>query len=197
MSDNADQAERDAAGGGSAAAQGAPSPGAVPPPAAVPPAAAPPPAAPGMPGHDPAAWHGWLMYQHELRRQQAHADAVAKAAASIGGRVRTAQAAPIRTATLVAVLVAGLATAVFLGDGMGPGLLLAALLTMVAAYVSARAAGRTARPWSVLWALGCVALLGVPALRDSAWPSTLAVLAAVLLAALALHGSRSGGPACC
>lgn len=61
---------------------------------------------------------------------------------------------------------------------------------MVAAYVSARAAGRTARPWSVLWALGCVALLGVPALRDSAWPSTLAVLAAVLLAALALHGSR-------
>ncbi|MFI9061703.1 DUF4153 domain-containing protein [Streptomyces sp. NPDC053429] len=172
MSDNADQAKREA---------DAPGPS---------PDAGPPPAAPGMPGHDPVAWHGWLMHQHELRRRQAHADAAAKAAASIGRRVRTAQAAPIGTATLVAVLAAGLATAVFLGDGMGPGLLLAALPAMVAAYVSARAAGRTARPWTVLWALGCVALLAVPALRDSAWPSTLAVLAAVLLAALALHGSR-------
>nr|WP_229873349.1 DUF4173 domain-containing protein [Streptomyces cirratus] len=108
----------------------------------------------------------------------------------MGGRVRGAEAAPIRTAALVAVLAAGLATAVFLGDGMGPGLLIAALPAMVAAYVSARAAGRTARPWTVLWALGCVALLGIPALRDSAWPSTLAILAAVLLAGLALHGSR-------
>ncbi|KJY34410.1 hypothetical protein VR44_11925, partial [Streptomyces katrae] len=71
-----------------------------------------------------------------------------------------------------------------------PGLLLAALPAMAAAYVSARAAGRKARPWTLLWAAGCVALLAVPALRDSAWPSTLAVLAAVLLAALALHGTR-------
>ncbi|MGW7102034.1 DUF4153 domain-containing protein [Streptomyces sp. NPDC054838] len=174
MSDNADQAKRDPAGGGAAAAAHAPVP----------------PAAPGLPGHDPAAWHLWLTHQQQARWQQAQAEAAAKAASSMGRRVRPAEAAPIRTVTLVAVLVAGLATAVFLGDGVGPGLLLAALPAMVAAYASARAAGRSPRPWTVLWALGCVALLAVPALRDSAWPATLAVLAAVLLAALALHGSR-------
>ncbi|MEU3405128.1 DUF4173 domain-containing protein [Streptomyces sp. NPDC006670] len=105
-------------------------------------------------------------------------------------RIRPAEPAPVRTFTLVAALAAGLATAAFLGDGVGPGLLLAALPAMAAAYTAARAAGRKARPWTLLWAAGCVALLAVPALRDSAWPSTLAVLAAVLLAALALHGNR-------
>ncbi|WTU99786.1 DUF4173 domain-containing protein [Streptomyces sp. NBC_00045] len=130
------------------------------------------------------------MWQHQLRHQQAQARAAEKAASSIGNRVRPAEAAPIRTAALVAVLVGGLACAVLLGDGLGPGLLLAALPAMVAAYVSARAAGRTARPWTLVWVLGCVALLGVPALRDSAWPATLAILAVIVLAALALHGSR-------
>lgn len=74
---------------------------------------------------------------------------------------------------------------------MGPGLLLALLPAVVAAYVAARTARRTARPWTVVWAIGCLALLAVPALRDSAWPSTLAILSAVLLGALALHGSRT------
>ncbi|MFD5421091.1 DUF4173 domain-containing protein [Streptomyces sp. NPDC127069] len=156
------------------------------------PAQAPPaPPAPGLPGHDPAAW---LMYQRQLqfqlRQRKAVEDAAARAANSMWHRIRPAEAAPVRTVTLVAVLAAGLATAAFLGDGVGPGLLLAALPAMAAAYVSARAAGRKARPWTLLWAAGCVALLAVPALRDSAWPSTLAVLAAVLLAALALHGTR-------
>ncbi|MFG2974060.1 DUF4153 domain-containing protein [Streptomyces sp. NPDC048331] len=106
-------------------------------------------------------------------------------------RVRPAEAAPIRTATLVAVLVSGLATALLLGDGMGPGLLLAVVPAVVAAYVAAREAGRRARPWTVAWVIGCIALLVVPALRDSAWPATLAILSAVLLGALALHGSRT------
>ncbi|MER6388432.1 DUF4173 domain-containing protein [Streptomyces sp. NPDC001523] len=154
------------------------------------PAAAPPPAPPGSPGFDSVAWHIWVAQRKGPQWQQAQAEAVARAQASMARRVRSAQPAPIRTATLVAVLVAGLATAVLLGDGIGPGLLLAAVPAMVAAYVSARAAGRTIRPWTVVWSLGCVALLAVPALRDSAWPSTLAVLAAVLLAALALHGTR-------
>ncbi|MFG2339675.1 DUF4153 domain-containing protein [Streptomyces yangpuensis] len=105
--------------------------------------------------------------------------------------VRPAEAAPIRTATLVAVLASGLAAAVLLADGVGPGLLLAVVPAVVAAYAAARVAGRTARPWTLAWAIGCLALLAVPALRDSAWPSTLAVLAAVLLGALALHGSRT------
>lgn len=105
--------------------------------------------------------------------------------------VRPAEAAPIRTATLVAVLASGLAAALLLADGVGPGLLLAVVPAVVAAYAAARVAGRTARPWTLAWVLGCLALLAVPALRDSAWPSTLAVLAAVLLGALALHGSRT------
>ncbi|WP_046779655.1 DUF4173 domain-containing protein [Streptomyces yangpuensis] len=105
--------------------------------------------------------------------------------------VRPAEAAPIRTVTLVAVLASGLAAALLLADGVGPGLLLAVVPAVVAAYAAARVAGRTARPWTLAWVIGCLALLAVPALRDSAWPSTLAVLAAVLLGALALHGSRT------
>ncbi|MFJ3513884.1 DUF4153 domain-containing protein [Streptomyces sp. NPDC090131] len=105
--------------------------------------------------------------------------------------VRPADPAPIRTATLVAVLASGLATALLLGDGMGPGLLVAVVPAVVAAYVAARTAGRAARPWTLAWVIGCLALLVVPALRDSAWPATLAILSAVLLGALALHGSRT------
>ncbi|WP_405980234.1 DUF4173 domain-containing protein [Streptomyces sp. NBC_00158] len=153
---------------------------------AAPPA---PPIAPGLRGHDPAAWHLWQMHQFRLSQEKAREEAAARAANSMWSRIRPAEAAPVRTATLVAVLAAGLTTATVLGDGMGPGLLLAVLPAMVAAYAAARAAGRKARPWSLLWAAGCVALLAVPALRDSAWPSTLAILAAVLLAALALHGT--------
>ncbi|MFK0259369.1 DUF4173 domain-containing protein [Streptomyces sp. NPDC090445] len=163
-----------------------PSP-AQPSPAQLPPA---PPTAPGRPGHDPAAWHAWQIQQYQLRRQQAQEAAAARAADSMWQRIRPAEAAPIHTVTLAAVPAAGLATAAALGDGMGPGLLLAAVPAMVAAYVAARAAGRKAHPWTLVWIVGCLALLAVPALRDSAWPSTLAILAAVLLAALALHGTR-------
>ncbi|MFE3669096.1 DUF4153 domain-containing protein [Streptomyces goshikiensis] len=74
---------------------------------------------------------------------------------------------------------------------MGPGLLVAVLPAIAAAYFAARAAGRKARPWTVVWAVGCMALLVVPALRDSAWPATLAILSAVSLASLALHGVRT------
>ncbi|WP_374200855.1 DUF4153 domain-containing protein [Streptomyces bambusae] len=83
------------------------------------------------------------------------------------------------------------AAALLLGDGLGPGLLLAVVPAVAAAYVAARAAGRAPRPWTLAWSLGCVALLAVPALRDSAWPVGLAVLAAVGLGALALYGSRT------
>ncbi|WP_107475488.1 DUF4153 domain-containing protein [Streptomyces sp. Sge12] len=105
--------------------------------------------------------------------------------------VRPAEPAPIRTATLVAVLASGLAAALLLADGMGPGLLIAVVPAVVAAYIAARTARRSARPWSLAWVIGCLALLVIPALRDSAWPATLAILSAVLLGALALHGSRT------
>ncbi|MDJ0381926.1 DUF4173 domain-containing protein [Streptomyces sp. G-G2] len=105
--------------------------------------------------------------------------------------LRPAELAPIRTGTLVAALAAGLAASLLLGDGIGPGLLIAAVPAVAAAYVAARAAGRGPRPWTLVWAVGCLALLVIPALRESAWPVTLAVLAAIGLAALALFGSRT------
>ncbi|KOU60043.1 DUF4173 domain-containing protein [Streptomyces sp. IGB124] len=149
---------------------------------------------PGAPA-DAAAWTAWQQQQHQQRQQQQRPwgapGAHSPVKPSWATVVRPAEAAPVRTATLVAVLASGLAAALLLADGMGPGLLLAVAPAVVAAYVAARAAGRTARPWTLAWVIGCLALLAVPALRDSAWPVTLAILAAVLLGALALHGSRT------
>lgn len=154
----------------------------------IPPAAAAPPTGTGTPA-DAAAWQAW-------QQQQAWQRAAAARAAASGPpewvvSLRPAEAAPIGAVTLVATLIAGLSAALLLGDGMGPGLLLAVVPAVVAAYAAARAARRTARPWTLVWAIGCLALLAVPALRDSAWPSTLAILSAILLGALALHGSRT------
>ncbi|MFD3539913.1 DUF4173 domain-containing protein [Streptomyces sp. NPDC058662] len=151
-------------------------------PAAVSPAGA------SSPGPMPTHLGVWQARQ-ERERAAARARAAAPPAWTV--RVRSAEAAPVGTATLAAVLASGLACALLLGDGMGPGLLLSVVPAVVAAYAAARVAGRTARPWTVAWAIGCLALLAVPALRDSAWPSVLAILAAVLLGALALHGSRT------
>ncbi|MFI1285816.1 DUF4153 domain-containing protein [Streptomyces sp. NPDC020858] len=188
MSDNtggADEAQPKAAAGTEATAGDSP---ARPAPAGGNPTGAAAPQA-GAP-LDAAAWQAW-----QAQQQQQHAWAASRAKASAApvwpALVRPAEAAPVRTATLAAALVAGFASALFLGDGMGPGLLLAVVPAVVAAYVAARTARRTARPWTVVWAIGCLALLVVPALRDSAWPSTLAILSAVLLGALALHGSRT------
>ncbi|MFD7029949.1 DUF4153 domain-containing protein [Streptomyces sp. NPDC059917] len=119
-----------------------------------------------------------------LARKQARKDGWARA-------LRPAELAPIRTGTLIAALVSGVAAALLLGDGVGPGLLIAAVPAVVAAGVAARAAGRRPRPWTLVWAVGSLALLVVPALRESAWPSTLAILAAIGLGALALFGSRT------
>ncbi|MDX3538167.1 DUF4173 domain-containing protein [Streptomyces sp. MB09-01] len=138
---------------------------------------------------DAATWQARQAHQHQQRPWLgAQAQSATPSWVTL---VRPSEAAPIATATLLAALAAGLAAALLLGDGMGPGLLLAVLPAVLAAYVAARTARRTARPWTVVWAIGCLALLAVPALRDSAWPSTLAILSAVLLGALALHGSRT------
>lgn len=192
MSDNtggADEAQPKAAANADATAGDSP---ARPAPAGGSPtgAAGPPTGAPV----DAAAWQAWQAHQHQQQQQHA-AWAAARAKSSASpvwpALVRPAEAAPVRTATLVAALVAGLASALLLGDGMGAGLLVAVVPAVVAAYVAARTARRAARPWTVVWVIGCLALLVVPALRDSAWPSTLAILSAVLLGALALHGSRT------
>lgn len=99
--------------------------------------------------------------------------------------------ARVRAATGWAAVAAGLTAALLLGEGLGVNLLLVALPAALGAYCAARAAGRRPSPWALLWAAGCLALLAVPALHDAAWPSTLAVMAALAAGSLALQGGRT------
>lgn len=176
---------------GAAGPQAGPGPGgdvgsAPPTPTPTPGPAAGPAPEPAPPGWDPKAWQA-----HQLRKRRAAAGAWSMAPLAWAEAARPAAVAPIPAVVLAAVLASGVAVALLLGDGLGPGLLLAVVPALVAAVVAARTAGRTVRPWTALWAVGCLALLAVPALRESAWPSVLALFAAVLTGALALHGSRS------
>ncbi|WP_406391631.1 DUF4153 domain-containing protein [Streptomyces sp. NBC_00887] len=97
----------------------------------------------------------------------------------------------IGAATFWSVLATALLSALLLGDGLGVNLLLVAVPATLAAFFAAREAGRRIRPWTVTWAIGGLALLVVPALRDAGWPTFLAVVSALALGSLALHGSRS------
>ncbi|WP_405900260.1 DUF4153 domain-containing protein [Streptomyces sp. NBC_00727] len=98
---------------------------------------------------------------------------------------------PVHTGTLVAALATALLSMALLGDGIGLNLLLVALPASAGAYIAARAAGRRLRPWTAVWGIGGLALLAVPALRDAGWPTFLAIVSALALGSLALHGSRS------
>ncbi|MFD4761621.1 DUF4153 domain-containing protein [Streptomyces sp. NPDC058439] len=111
--------------------------------------------------------------------------------ASAVSRLRPAKPPAIRTATLCSVLATAILSALLLGDGLGLNLLIVAVPAALAAYFAAQAAGRRLRPWTGVWAVGGLALLAVPALRDAGWPTFLAVVSAVALGSLALHGSRS------
>lgn len=97
----------------------------------------------------------------------------------------------IRPAVLGSVLATALLSALFLSDGLGVNLLIVAVPASLAAFFAAQAAGRRLRPWTATWAVGGLALLAVPALRDAGWPTFLAVVSAFALGSLALHGSRS------
>jgi hypothetical protein len=97
----------------------------------------------------------------------------------------------IRSGVLWAALATGVLAALLLGDGIGLNLLFVAVPVAVAAGIAARAAGRKPRPWTLLWAAVGLGLLAVPALRDAGWPAFLAVVAALALASLALHGGRT------
>ncbi|MGW2261520.1 DUF4153 domain-containing protein [Streptomyces sp. NPDC001780] len=105
--------------------------------------------------------------------------------------VRAAAPARIRPATLWSVLATALLGALILTDGAGLNLLIVAAPAALAACFAARAAGRRPRPWTLVWAVGGPALLTVPALRDGGLPTFLAVVSALALGALALHGSRT------
>ncbi|MFJ6237104.1 DUF4153 domain-containing protein [Streptomyces griseus] len=106
-------------------------------------------------------------------------------------RLRPPPPSLIRPAVLGSVLATALLSAIFLGDGLGVNLLIVAVPAALAAFFAARAAGRRLRPWTAAWAVGGLALLAVPALRDAGWPTFLAVVSAFALGSLALHGSRT------
>ncbi|MFD3413180.1 DUF4153 domain-containing protein [Streptomyces cyaneofuscatus] len=110
-----------------------------------------------------------------------------------GATAKLRPAAPplIPPAVLWAALATAVLSALLLGDGLGVNLLIVAVPAALAAAFAARAAGRRLRPWTATWAVGGLALLAVPALRDAGWPSFLAVVSAFALGSLALHGSRS------
>ncbi|MFJ7967418.1 DUF4153 domain-containing protein [Streptomyces sp. NPDC096324] len=99
--------------------------------------------------------------------------------------------APVRTPTLWAVLATGVLSMLLLDGGLGINLLLVAIPAALAAYFAGRAASRRPRAWSLVWGIGGIGLLAVPALRDADWPSFLAVTAAIGLGSLALNGGRT------
>ncbi|MFG3243488.1 DUF4153 domain-containing protein [Streptomyces sp. NPDC048157] len=105
--------------------------------------------------------------------------------------LRPAAPAAISGATLGCVVVTAVLSALLLGDGLGPNALIVAVPAALGAFFAARTAGRRLRPWTAFWAVGGLALLTVPALRDAGWPVFLAVVSAVGLGSLALHGNRS------
>ncbi|MEV6748120.1 DUF4173 domain-containing protein [Streptomyces sp. NPDC051080] len=111
--------------------------------------------------------------------------------ASALSTLRPAAPAAIHGATLCCVVVTAILSALLLGDGLGVNALIVAVPATLGACFAARTAGRRLRPWTALWALGGLGLLAVPALRDAGWPVFLAVVSAIALGSLALHGSRS------
>ncbi|MFF1833072.1 DUF4153 domain-containing protein [Streptomyces sp. NPDC058231] len=115
----------------------------------------------------------------------------ARPAEGILAPLRPARPAALRDATLWSVVATALLSALLLGDGLGSNLLIVAVPAALGAYFAAQAAGRRLRPWSAAWAVGGLALLAVPALRDAGWPTFLAVVSALALGSLTLHGSRS------
>ncbi|MFD5428039.1 DUF4153 domain-containing protein [Streptomyces sp. NPDC127084] len=106
-------------------------------------------------------------------------------------RIRPAPPAPIRAATLWCVLATALLSALLLGDGVGVNLLIVAVPAALAAYFAAQSTGRRPRPWTMVWIIGVLVLLAVPALSDAGWPSLLAVVSAIAAGSIALHGGRS------
>ncbi|MDJ1640193.1 DUF4153 domain-containing protein [Streptomyces pakalii] len=109
----------------------------------------------------------------------------------VTARLRPPAPPLISPAVLWSVLATAVVSALFLGDGLGVNLLIVAVPAALAAFFAARSAGRRLRPWTATWAVGGLALLAVPALRDAGWPTFLAVVSAFALGSLALHGSRS------
>ena len=104
--------------------------------------------------------------------------------------IRSAEPKPAPPSVLGAVLLTGMVASLVPAWSLGLNVLVVAVFAAAAAWLAARAAGRRPRPWTLVWAVGGVALLAVPALRDAGWPDALAILGALMLGALALGGGR-------
>ncbi|MGP3982802.1 DUF4153 domain-containing protein [Streptomyces sp. KR80] len=142
----------------------------------------------------PDPWHA----PSHLRKEQ-HPTQCSKAQSLSGPlppphwreKVQSGRPAAIRPATAWAALATAVLSALLLDEGIGINLLIVAVPAALAAAFAAREAGRRTRPWTLVWAGGGLALLAVPAVRDAGWPTFLAMLAALALGSLALHGCRT------
>ncbi|MET9436715.1 DUF4173 domain-containing protein [Streptomyces sp. NPDC006551] len=105
-------------------------------------------------------------------------------------RLRPDPPARVTAPTLWGILATALLSALLLGDGIGLNLMIVAAPAVFAASFAARHAGRRLRPWTLVWAVGGLALLAIPALLDAGWPTFLAIVSALVLTAFALHGGR-------
>lgn len=148
-------------------------------------AGVPGPAVPPGAGPGPARTHA-----HPLHGQQPWPPPVRRPEPWLAS-IRPTRRAPARVATLWCALATALLSGLLLGDGLGVNLLIVAVPAALAAFFAARAADRRLRPWTAVWALGGLALLVVPALRDAGWPTFLAVVTALAVGSLALHGGRT------
>ncbi|MGW4381494.1 DUF4153 domain-containing protein [Kitasatospora sp. NPDC004531] len=99
---------------------------------------------------------------------------------------RTAE--PARLGVLAAAGVSGLISAVVLGDGLGANLLLCAVAGAVGAAMTALGSGRRIRPWHVAFAISALLLCLVPAVSGASGAVTLALIAAMCVGSLTLHG---------
>ncbi|MFJ9522827.1 DUF4153 domain-containing protein [Kitasatospora sp. NPDC101801] len=98
--------------------------------------------------------------------------------------------APATRRVVGLALAAGVLTSWLLADALGVNLLLCGLVTAVGAGIAARSAGRSVRPWTVVWSVLALVLLTVPALYEADWAVVLSGVCALGLASLALHGGK-------
>ncbi|MFD8482683.1 DUF4153 domain-containing protein [Kitasatospora sp. NPDC059673] len=97
-------------------------------------------------------------------------------------------AAPAGLRVLAAAGASGLVSALVLGDGLGVNLLLCAVAGAVGAGMTALATGRRVKPWHLAFAAAALLLCLVPAVSGADGAVTLAVIAAICIGSLTLHG---------
>ncbi|WP_404868713.1 DUF4153 domain-containing protein [Kitasatospora griseola] len=97
-------------------------------------------------------------------------------------------AAPARLRVLIAAAVSGLVSALVLGDGLGINLLLCAAAGAAGAGMTALGTGRRIKPWHLVFAVAALLLCVVPAVSGADGAVMLAVLSAICLGSLTLHG---------